>query len=339
MEDEENMTLQERKSVLNPIARVLLAGVYDEASPLSKLLGIPHVLQTIWRMVIRYWKSLIQRGTPQTKRFFLMVHNYNVSKEEPLRFPKPSNININMMPFVMEKEFDKCFLPENLREYWEEFVLHGVLLYSEDTAKKEFGKICYLSIQESWVEAGTSQRRPGLHTENTGPRLPPGLELECSSPSNEEASENAESKVATKGGGSSENYRGFHHWGFSMGTLDGGIYLASSVGDSCQAWDCQVNPGDDGGEIIGHLGDIEHLREFLPDSNKRMREDTLYWITDRTPHESLPLARKTHRQWFRLVTSQVSLWFEDHSTKNPLGIVPDPDITTIVKGSKFEQNS
>ena len=124
-----------------------------------------------------------------------------------------------------------------------------------------------------------------------------------------------------------------------MGFLDGGIYLASSVGDSCQLWDCQVNPGDDGGEIIGHLGDIEHLREFLPDSDKRMEENTLYWITDRTPHESLPLASKTHRQWFRLVTSQVSLWFEDHSTKNPLGIVPDPDITTIVRGSKFEQDS
>ena len=136
-----------------------------------------------------------------------------------------------------------------------------------------------------------------------------------------------------------------------MGFLDGGIYLASSVGDSCKLWDCQVNPGYDGGEIIGHLGDIEHLRDFLPDSDERvmsngteypltevMEENTLYWITDRTPHESLPLDRETHRQWFRLVTSQVSLWFEDHSTKNPLGIVPDPEITTIVKGSKFEQN-
>ena len=38
------------------------------------------------------------------------------------------------------------------------------------------------------------------------------------------------------------------------------------------------------------------------------------------------------------MTSEVSLWFEEHSTKNPLGVVPDPEITAIVKGSKFEDN-
>ena len=117
-EDETTVTLQDENTSLNPIARVLLIGVYDEGSPLSKLLGIPHVLQTIWRMVIHYWKSLIQRGKPHLGgmkerlykppgiEFFLRL-----SKPKPLKFPKPSNININMMPFVMEKEFDKCFLP------------------------------------------------------------------------------------------------------------------------------------------------------------------------------------------------------------------------------------
>ena len=44
-----------------------------------------------------------------------------------------------------------------------------------------------------------------------------------------------------------------------------------------------------------------------------------------------------NRQFFRLVTSEVSLWFEEHSTKNPPGVVPDPNITKIVKGSKFNK--
>ena len=70
-----------------------------------------------------------------------------------------------------------------------------------------------------------------------------------------------------------------------------------------------------------------------------MDPNTMYWITDRTPHESLPLNNNTYRQYFRLVTHQVSLWFEDHSTKNPLGAVPDPIITKIVKGSKFGDHS
>ena len=73
-----------------------------------------------------------------------------------------------------------------------------------------------------------------------------------------------------------------------------------------------------------------------PGKKRIMKPNCMYWITDRTPHESLPLKEETYRQYFRLVTHQVSLWFEDHSTKNPLGLVPDPKITKIVKGSKFE---
>ena len=46
--------------------------------------------------------------------------------------------------------------------------------------------------------------------------------------------------------------------------------------------------------------------------------------TDTTAHESLPVDEDTYRQYFRFVTSAVSVWYENHSTKNPLGIVPDP---------------
>lgn len=85
------------------------------------------------------------------------------------------------------------------------------------------------------------------------------------------------------------------------------------------------------------MGDVEHLREFLPES-ETMKPNKMYWITDRTPHEALPLKAGCYRQYFRLVTSQVSVWFEEHSTKNPLGVVPDPTVTEIVKGSKFSKN-
>ena len=61
----------------------------------------------------------------------------------------------------------------------------------------------------------------------------------------------------------------------------------------------------------------------------------MYWMTDQTPHESLPMKEDTYRQFFRLVTSKVSLWFQDHSTPNPNGVKPDPEITKIVSGSKF----
>jgi hypothetical protein len=49
----------------------------------------------------------------------------------------------------------------------------------------------------------------------------------------------------------------------------------------------------------------------------------------------MPLKQGTYRQFFRLVTHQVSLRFEDLSTPNPLGVVPNPALTKIVQGNKF----
>ena len=68
-----------------------------------------------------------------------------------------------------------------------------------------------------------------------------------------------------------------------------------------------------------------------------MRPGQVYWITDRTPHESLPIKEKIMRQFFRIVTSEVSFWFRDHSTPNPLGVLPDPKITVTVRGDKFSE--
>ena len=37
------------------------------------------------------------------------------------------------------------------------------------------------------------------------------------------------------------------------------------------------------------------------------------------------------------MTGPVSLWYQDHSTTNPLGVKPDPKVTTIVAGDKFSE--
>ena len=55
---------------------------------------------------------------------------------------------------------------------------------------------------------------------------------------------------------------------------------------------------------------------------------------ERTPHESLPLPKGTYRQYFRLVTSDVNVWYSKHSTPNPLGIKPGK-MVKIVDGDKF----
>ena len=49
------------------------------------------------------------------------------------------------------------------------------------------------------------------------------------------------------------------------------------------------------------------------------------------------MTARTYRQFFRIVTAEVSFWYKDHSTVNPLGVQPDPNITKIVVGNKFSE--
>eukprot|EP00794_Sanderia_malayensis_P004879 gene4879-5519_t len=353
-----NSEITERKSKtrrLNPIAKVLLEGIYDEKCQLNKLNGMWHILRQIWTNIVDFWKSNIlinedfnplernfdvelsylnlnslshRQSERENKGSFLWVkERYPPYVYENVVFPEPSGININMMPFIMDnRKFSNCCLPDRFFEYWDKIIR---LCKWEDQQR---GKVGYLTIQESVVKKDSSQRRPGLHTER------PGLVR-----INMEAGKNdiAHDGAATDGdddpefgGGYCSLRRSSFQWGCGSYTflreepvVEGGIYMTSNV------YNCEILNDD----LIGELGDIEHLREFMPEG-VTMDRNCLYWITDRTPHESLPLKESTTRQFFRLVTKDVSIWYEDHSTKNPLGVVPDPEITRIVKGSKFDKN-
>eukprot|EP00794_Sanderia_malayensis_P004881 gene4881-5521_t len=343
---------QTDKRRLNPIAKVLLEGIYDEKCQLNKLNGICHILRQIWMDIVDFWKSNIlikELFDPLEKdldleRSYLNLNSSCISKYERITkryppyihenvvFPDPTGINVNMMPFIMDNQkFSKCRLPKFFFEYWNRIIR---FCKWEDQQR---GKIGYLTIQESVVEKDSSQRRPGLHTER------PGLVR-----INMEAGTNGIEHDGVATGEDSDPEFGRGHcvlsmphfgWGFGVYRIDeipvveGGIYMTSNVNESCKVYNCEIINDD----LIGELGDIEHLREFMPEGDT-MKKDCLYWITDRTPHESLPLKESTTRQFFRLVTKDVSLWYEDHSTKNPLGVVPDPKITRIVKGSKFDKN-
>eukprot|EP00112_Aurelia_sp_Birch-Aquarium-sp1_P025731 Seg873.6 transcript_id=Seg873.6/GoldUCD/mRNA.D3Y31 product="hypothetical protein" protein_id=Seg873.6/GoldUCD/D3Y31 len=236
-----------------------------------------------------------------------------------------------MMPFIMDIEnFAKCQLPRYLKKYWERIINKCPL------GTDELGKIGYLTIQESCVNKGKTQRRPGIHTERPG--IVKFQQKQESQNTKQSGSTEAPAE-ALRVSGNGESLTGFGTFGWGIGEhiveearLKGGIYMASNASDSCKLYNSQIMND----ELIGELGDIEHLREFLP-QGKVMEKDNLYWFTDRTPHEALPLKEGIHRQFFRLVTSQVSLWYIDHSTKNPRGVMPDPEMTKLVKGSKFDK--
>ena len=328
---------------LNPIVRVILQGVYDAGCILSMLHGMPHILKTIWEIVKVYWKKHIK--ICQDEKYF-QLHNQPVYDhcykaysrpwgEESLTFPSPTNLNINMMPFVVNKKFNKCLLPHFIKPYWH--IIEQCIILSLQNNNNEIGKIWFLTIQESFVKKDTSQRRPGLHTESPGVLY---IKDDNLSTSRDLFLNEAETVVEVQnGGGFSEVSSIFAAWGRGVEineVIKGGIFMASNIAESCKIWNCEILPCKNGTSLIGELGNIEHLREFLP-KGEIMEKNVMYWLTDRTPHESLPLPENSYRQYVRIVTSEVSLWFEDHSTRNPLGVVPNSTVTKIVKGSKFNK--
>jgi hypothetical protein len=130
-----------------------------------------------------------------------------------------------------------------------------------------------------------------------------------------------------------------------------GIFLASSVSDTTRIWPVNIKDPN----AIGYQGNVEHLRDLIGEgSNIRAGTNPkignqkilfqrnlslfltglgeLWWMTDTTPHESLPLAEDTYRQFIRVVTGPIGVWYDQHSTKNPLGIEPE---ATIIYGDKF----
>lgn len=226
---------------------------------------------------------------------------------EPKYWPEFTGLKINMMPFRWNDEssfpdFAKRYVPM-IFKYFCGFGRHNY--FGHDMKD---GDICYLTIDESDLKAGETHRRGGLHTD-AGPY-----------------------QVQTHG--SSETL--FIDWGGGT-DVEGGILLASNVSDSLAVYNCALED-----YLIGKQGNCEHLRPYLDQlvSNGHMkkmcssRAGTIYWISDVTPHESLPVKQDCKRQFIRIVGPKLGVWLEDHCTKNPLVNVP----IQIVKGNKFENN-
>lgn len=238
-------------------------------------------------------------------------NSYYKSREKIINlrvaFPDAKDISINMMPFILG---DRESVPEEYRQYW-------TLIEECCIPKDENGKVGYLTIQESLVAKGQCQRRPGVHIEV------PGLVMSKHGKYHEHP------EMWGCGLLRADSHYDDHR---DLPRVEGGIYMANSVSGSCMLWDAIV---DDPGAVVGPLGDLEHARELLG-KGELMQGNKIYWLTDRTPHETLPMEEDTYRQFFRVVTSKLSVWFPEHSTANRFGVTPDPQITKIIEGSKFD---
>jgi hypothetical protein len=205
----------------------------------------------------------------------------------PVTFPQPAGVNINMMPFIIG---DADSLPSFLHGY-------RSMIDACDIEEPEQGKVGYLTIMETPVTPGSSQRRGGVHVERH-----PGGE--------------------GRWGGGTGGWGG----GLRADRRYGGLYLASNMPATTAIWDAHI-------ETPGPGGDCAHLQDELGEPSV-LAANELAWLTDACPHESLPVSATGTRQFFRLVTSAVDLWYTQHSTPNPLGVTP-PARVRLVTTDKF----
>ncbi|KAJ2988741.1 hypothetical protein HDV02_005441, partial [Globomyces sp. JEL0801] len=264
---------------INPIFYQLLLGSYDKSSPLHLLNH--DCLALIFDYMNSWWKEHINTNAPA-----MLLFPDKITFPEPLKDENGDfkTVSINMMPFyfgIVDESW-----PIELTRY------KDMIWECIDILVSEHGLISYLTIHECYVEPEKSQRRPGLHTESPGWfRVGKGV----------------------------HEYMDKFVWGAGFITGEqptGGILMASNVHDSCRVWDAQLQQIDST-SIIGELGNIEHLRNVLGPNYVSIPANQFVWMTDLTPHESVPLQNREFRQYFRIVTSEISGWYEEHSTPNP----------------------
>jgi hypothetical protein len=198
--------------------------------------------------------------------------------------------------------------------------------------------VAYLTITEGLVPVGQAQRRPGLHIER------PGLV-------------HGGTTVAPGAAGYKELAAALA-WG--MGDWDvveqipvDGIIMVSNVAGTSAVWPRLIVAPE---EVCDEHGGIEPLRHRLGPP-RLLGAGELCWLTDRTPHECLPVPAPApasdpapapasaqqaaivvvdgvpcvHRQFARLVLGPISVWHSRHNTPNPDGLAPAAPVSDVDK--------
>jgi hypothetical protein len=189
----------------------------------------------------------------------------NFKKIKAVVFPEFTGVTINMMPFIIG---DIKTIPEEVQNYIP-------LIESCCLPESLTGQVAYLTITETLVKEGETQRKKGIHLD-------------------------------------------FGKGGFAQEKKDGeGIYIANNIEGSCRIWDTRIPTSD-----VQNNGSCEHLRATLG-NGEFLKQSVMYLIHENCPHESLPMASNTKRQFFRLVVGEIMEWYEEFSTRNRLGVKPD----------------
>lgn len=192
-----------------------------------------------------------------------------------IKFPLFVGIKCNMMPFI---QGDPSSIPEEYKSYSD--------VISENYLEK--GEVGHLTIDESFVKAGKSQR--GYNSGN----IQRNVHIEVG----------RNEKFNSWGGG----------WGGKFNTLlddDTEVLIANSISDTCRIW----NTKETGYTKDGDLS--QYIEKYPEKTGILLKAGQLAKISILTPHECISQKLSSIRQFFRIVGKGVT-GREDYFTINPL---------------------
>jgi hypothetical protein len=206
----------------------------------------------------------------------LNLYNMIVNK---LQFPKFTGIKCNMMPFI---QGDSSSLPDTYKPYAKIIDQHFL----------EKGEIGYLTIDESFVNAGQSQR--GYN--NTG--IDRNVHIEVG--------HHGDIKCWGGGGGSS--------WGGHGKTIledTTMVLIANSISDTCRVWDAKEMRYTKDGDLS------QYIDMYPEETGLMLKSGEVAKISIFTPHECINQTTPGKRQFMRIVGKGVT-GREEYFTINPL---------------------
>ena len=197
-------------------------------------------------------------------------------------FPVFSGTRIMMMPFYLD---DLNSLPNYLTGY--KPLLQKCLQNKPKHIRYYENNVGYLTIDEGFVKAGTTQRNPGKHVDGM-----------------------YKGEVAGAWGGG----------GGGWGSTGNGMILVSNTDNLCSAWGGYFE-----GTPVGD-GDCSHMDDQCNTKDRVIfKNGDAYWADGLCVHESHAPIKDTYRQFVRISMPSNSPWFVGY-TENPLGIKPNGEI-------------
>lgn len=192
-----------------------------------------------------------------------------------IAFPNFTGLKCNMMPFI---QGDPDSLPDEYAPY------AGVI----EAFALEPGKKGWLTIDESAVEAGRSQRGYNSHG----------------------AERNVHVEVGRFCGGLQWGGGGWRGKPSTHLREDTQVLIANSIDDTCRVWDVRETRWTEDGDLSAYLED------YPEDTGVLLKAGEVYKIGILTPHECVPQAFSAPRRFFRIVGQGV-MGREPHFTVNP----------------------